>query len=369
MSKYVHYKLYNPNNNFLFDEDELNDHSFKVNDRHLDCKCVHCGKIFQISRNDYTQVIKQIKQNKEEITIRKFCSKQCRTVDSKNRSKKRCPPTNNHNWKTIQEQDIKELSEYCNLSIGEVKEQYQSVLDDYSSLYCHEAPYFTFKRIVTRMKYKGKVPQHPLFIAYLNFHNIPYNKESNVSEQEIRKLVEYTQQDYESVKKQYYEVLKVYNSTHKVTKAKSFTSIIGKTKVSNIVPNFPIMISWLEMNGLELPVFSTTSLRYDHTSWNGVEMKMRSSYEVDYAMKLDKERIEYQYEPFIIEYYDHTLKKNRRATPDFYLPKTNTIVEVKSNYTYDRELMIDRMNSFKEKGYGFQLILNFVEYDYCPIIE
>lgn len=46
-----------------------------------------------------------------------------------------------------------------------------------------------------------------------------------------------------------------------------------------------------------------------------------------------------------------------------YLPNTNTIVEIKSEYTYDKQNMIDKSNAYKANGYKFKLILEHVEYD------
>jgi len=42
----------------------------------------------------------------------------------------------------------------------------------------------------------------------------------------------------------------------------------------------------------------------------------------------------------------------------FYLPDTNTIVEIKSNYTLDEQNMRDKFKAYKEHGYIYKLILN-----------
>lgn len=67
-----------------------------------------------------------------------------------------------------------------------------------------------------------------------------------------------------------------------------------------------------------------------------------------------------------IRYYDTTKQKDRVAIPDFYLPQSNTIVEVKSNHTYDKQNMIDRSEQYQKLGYNFKLILDHQEYNYCP---
>lgn len=49
--------------------------------------------------------------------------------------------------------------------------------------------------------------------------------------------------------------------------------------------------------------------------------------------------------------------KQRVAIPDFYLPESNTIVEIKSDYTYDKQNMDDKIKAYKEHGYKYKLIL------------
>ena len=51
----------------------------------------------------------------------------------------------------------------------------------------------------------------------------------------------------------------------------------------------------------------------------------------------------------------------RVAIPDFYIPNTNTIVEIKSTYTLDVQNMKDKVKKYKELGYDFKLILNHQE--------
>lgn len=51
----------------------------------------------------------------------------------------------------------------------------------------------------------------------------------------------------------------------------------------------------------------------------------------------------------------------RVAIPDFYIPSTNTIVEIKSTYTLDVQNMKDKVKKYKELGYDFKLILNHQE--------
>jgi hypothetical protein len=95
-----------------------------------------------------------------------------------------------------------------------------------------------------------------------------------------------------------------------------------------------------------------------HKSWNGYEFISRSSYELDYANMLDEQKINYEYETLRIKYYDTYLKVERTSIPDFYLPDSNTIVEIKSTYTLNVQNMKDRVKRYRELGYKFILMLN-----------
>ena len=87
--------------------------------------------------------------------------------------------------------------------------------------------------------------------------------------------------------------------------------------------------------------------------------------EEDYMNELDKKEIVYHTEYFHIPYFDTQLNVHRTAIPDFYIPSTNTIVEVKSEYTYDRQNMIDKAKSYREFGYNFKLLYEHIMYDDC----
>lgn len=100
-----------------------------------------------------------------------------------------------------------------------------------------------------------------------------------------------------------------------------------------------------------------------HTTWDNKVVFYRSSYELDYMEQLDASHEPYEIEAIRIKYFDTVKKKWRVAIPDVYLPNTNTIVEIKSEYTYDKQNMIDKSNAYKANGYKFKLILEHVEYD------
>ena len=88
---------------------------------------------------------------------------------------------------------------------------------------------------------------------------------------------------------------------------------------------------------------------------------MRSSYELDYAKQLDEQQIDYEVEFKHIKYWDSQKEEYRCAIPDFYLPETNTIVEIKSDYTLDIQNMKDKFKAYKELGYNTKLICEHKE--------
>lgn len=99
-----------------------------------------------------------------------------------------------------------------------------------------------------------------------------------------------------------------------------------------------------------------------HETWNGKKVFYRSSYELDYCLELDEKKIDYEVEKLRILYWDSQRLKQRVAIPDFYLPETNEIVEIKSNWTYDEQNMKDKVKTYKKHGYNFKLILNHKEF-------
>ena len=98
-----------------------------------------------------------------------------------------------------------------------------------------------------------------------------------------------------------------------------------------------------------------------HTTWNNKQVYLRSSYELDYANYLDNNNIDYEVEFKHIKYYDTVKHQYRCAIPDFYLTKTNTIVEIKSNWTLDIQNMKDKKLEYLKEGYNFKLILEHKE--------
>lgn len=95
-----------------------------------------------------------------------------------------------------------------------------------------------------------------------------------------------------------------------------------------------------------------------HVSWEGLEFFYRSSYELEYAKQLDEQKIPYRVENLRIRYFDTQRNKERVAVPDFYLPETNEIVEIKSTWTYNKQEMEDKFDAYKKAGYIPMLMLD-----------
>lgn len=100
-----------------------------------------------------------------------------------------------------------------------------------------------------------------------------------------------------------------------------------------------------------------------HTTWDGKEVYLRSSYELDYAKELDDKQIRYDVECLRIKYFNTILNEYHCAIPDFYLPDTNEIIEIKSTWTLKGKVqeMKDKFKEYINLGYKTKLILEHQE--------
>jgi|688.fasta_scaffold592742_2 hypothetical protein len=95
-----------------------------------------------------------------------------------------------------------------------------------------------------------------------------------------------------------------------------------------------------------------------HKSWFGETFYLRSTYEEEYANILDTAQIKYFVEHLRIKYFHKTQNRYRIAVPDFYLPESNAIVEVKSSYWLDIDEMLNKKEAYLDLGYKFHLQLD-----------
>ena len=102
-----------------------------------------------------------------------------------------------------------------------------------------------------------------------------------------------------------------------------------------------------------------------HMDWQGKSHFYRSSLENKVMSMLDSKRYEYETETLNIKYFDTQKKKYRSAYPDVYIPKLNMIIEIKSNYTYNQQNMIDKARAYRKLGFNFRLYLNGKLYKRC----
>jgi len=103
-----------------------------------------------------------------------------------------------------------------------------------------------------------------------------------------------------------------------------------------------------------------------HTNWQGESYFLRSTYELEYARMLDEAKIAYTCESLRITYFDTQTQTQRIAIPDFILPNSNSIVEIKSEYWYDRQNMIDKFEAYSRLGFKPILVLDGKEYTDPP---
>lgn len=105
-----------------------------------------------------------------------------------------------------------------------------------------------------------------------------------------------------------------------------------------------------------------------HTTWDNKQVFLRSSYELDYAIYLDNNKIIYEVETLNIQYWDSQQKSKRTAIPDFYIPHSNTIIEIKSTYTLDLQNMKDKFSEYNILGYKTILVLNKKEVNILELL-
>lgn len=132
--------------------------------------------------------------------------------------------------------------------------------------------------------------------------------------------------------------------TRNLSESISNAILQGKIKISNDINNYRFKEEW-------------------HNTWDGKTVFLRSSYETTYANKLDSNKILYEVETLKIKYYDSQRKIYRCAIPDFYLPESNEIIEIKSSFTYDEQNMKDKFKAYRELGYNCKCICDWIELD------
>ena len=152
------------------------------------------------------------------------------------------------------------------------------------------------------------------------------------------------------------EICKKYNypnAGNLTAKVFKYLNIISKTNYEANHENYLL--------GRIKPNVSPIYKQQWYTTWNNKEVYLHSSYELDYAKELDKQKVNYEVENLRIKYFDSQKQEYRCAIPDFYIPSENLIVEIKSEYTLDKQNMMDKKKAYLDLGYNFKLICDHKE--------
>lgn len=200
-----------------------------------------------------------------------------------------------------------------------------------------------------------------LILALIKYCGFDKNKLGTIEVynefERIKKMLEY---DYYENKMCLGDIAKKYN--HNV--GSNFGKIMYSLGIK--LRNFSeSLINYVETSpNYIVPHCNKTHFKHGwHTTWNGKQVYFRSNNELVYAKELDERKINYDMEKLRIKYFDSIDNKMRNAIPDFYIPSTNTIVEIKGSYLLSIQNMKDKVKAYKEKGYNFKFILDFKEVD------
>lgn len=194
----------------------------------------------------------------------------------------------------------------------------------------------------------------PTLIKYFGFNKLTLGTENAILEFERIKNLIY--EDYYDNENSITNLMKKY---HYYNNPMNFSKILDSLNITrrNLSEAQQIL---LKNKKTDIPV-NTKYKSCWHTTWNNKQFFLRSSYELDYAKYLDNLKIDYECENLRILYWDSQKHIQRIAIPDFYLPDTNEIIEIKSSWTYNEQNMKDKFKEYIRHGYKPKLILNKIE--------
>lgn len=143
--------------------------------------------------------------------------------------------------------------------------------------------------------------------------------------------------------------------------AANFSKILKSLNISKRTLSESLILAWSSGRTTISCDYKSNYKSGWHTTWNGKDIYYRSSYELDYAKYLDEQNIDYEVESLRIKYFDSQTNNYRCAIPDFYIPSTNEIIEIKGLYTLNVQNMKDKFERYKQLGYYPKLILEHKE--------
>jgi hypothetical protein len=266
-----------------------------------EAKCIECGKIIYIGK--------------------RASNKTCRCDDCTTNAKK---------IKLLKEQHYKK---YIKCPICGQQHLFYNKCDN---LFCNNHNIQQFKSLIKYFGFdKNKLGTNEVENEFNRVRNILYNLYwvEHKSSADICKIYNYPN---------------IGNLTGKIF---HYLGILSKTVKISVKENY--------IEGRSIPSSNYQYKQQWHTTWNNKEVYLRSSFELDYAKELDEQKINYDVECLHIKYWDSQKQEFRCAIPDFYLPDTNTIIEIKSSWTLDKQNMIDKMKAYKDLGYNFKLICDY----------
>lgn len=283
-------------------------------------QCDICGKEKQL------QYVKYIKNTKN-LTIKYCCSRKCGDFKFKNSKLKKYGDKNYVNSDKSKET---KLIKYGNENYNNREQAKETCLEKYGVEFTSQISTHAEKSKQTMMKNYG----------------VNYTLQSAELRNKCKKtmLIKYNNENYRnSAKIKETHLLKTNEEKEKMIKKMKETNLIKYGVESNM--HKPDMFEKNQISGKKLKIHETTGLKY------------RGTYEKHFLDYCFKNNIKIE-EAKIIKYkFD---EKSKVYHPDFYIKNKNLIVEIKSNYYYNKYLNknLAKQSSCINQGYNFIFIVD-----------
>jgi hypothetical protein len=226
---------------------------------------------------------------------------------------------------------------YCRKCVYSIKSK-NHIIKKYHCVECNkEVSNYKAKRCLScSRKYNGKMRKIKYQIIYKE-NPIPKGKN-------ICKCGNFKTKKSKQCQKCYIKILSLRKGQGKGRKITKFCKC-GK-KLSRNYYDKCLDCAAKERKGNNNPMFGKIAHHGKWVKYKGI--KMRSTWEVKYAKWLDKQGTKWQYESKTFDL------GNTTYTPDFYLPETDTYVEIKGWWRDDAK---EKFELFRKKYYSMNIIL------------